>query len=124
MKYLLDTHVILWYFEDSDELSQKSEGIIDDPINSIYVSTASLWEVVIKISLGKLDVSLEVLLNEIENAGFTVLQTENVYLRELLNLPQIHKDPFDRLFIATAISEKMTIVTIDENIQKYDVSWI
>ena len=124
MKYLLDTHTIIWYFENSDELSLESEEIIDNPLNSIYVSAASLWEASIKIGLGKLDVSLGALLREVENAGFSIMQIESMYLQKLLELPKIHKDPFDRLIIATAMVEEMTLISIDENIQKYDVSWI
>ena len=124
MRYLLDTHAVLWYFEDSDELSPKSEEVIDNPLNCIFVSAASLWEAAIKIGMGRLNVSFEALLSEVENAGFTVLQTESAYLRKLIDMPQIHKDPFDRLIIATALVEEMTLITIDENIQKYDVSWV
>ena len=124
MRYLLDTHAVLWYFENSSKLSQKSGEIIDNPVNDIYVSAASLWEAVIKISLGKLDVSFDALLNEIEKAGFYVLQTEVIYLLKLLDLPKVHRDPFDRLIIATALVEGMTLITIDENIQKYDVPWV
>lgn len=124
MRYLLDTHAILWYLEHSDELSQRSGEIIDNPMNSIYVSAASLWEVAIKIGLGKLNVPFHALLRQVENAGFSVLQTKSAYFYELLDLDPIHKDPFDRLIIATAIVEEMTLITIDENIQKYDVPWI
>ena len=123
MRYLLDTHAVLWYFENSDEMSQRAEEIIDNPMNSIYISAASLWELVLKIGLGKLNIFFDDLLSEIENAGFSVIQTETLYLRKLLDLPHIHKDPFDRLIIATAIVEQMTLITVDENIQKYDVPW-
>ena len=124
MRYLLDTHVVLWYFEDSTRLSQKVEVLIDNPSNGIFVSAASLWEVSIKISLGKLELSFDDMLSEIENAGFIVLQTEGEYLRVLLDLPWIHKDPFDRLLVATATCESMTLLTNDGNMQKYNVPWI
>jgi len=124
MMYLLDTHVIIWCAERrEDKLSPKAKEIILDAANSIYISTASLWEVAIKIGLGKITVSFERLLNEVENAGFQILHPENKYLKKLFDLPQIHKDPFDRLIIATAISEEMTLLTADDNIQKYDVQW-
>ena len=124
MKYLLDTHIALWYFLNSEELSSTAEEIIVNPVNNIYVSAASLWEMVIKIGLGKLDVSFGAFLKEVENAGFLIIQTESRYLSKLLDLPLIHKDPFDRLLIATAMVEDMIMITIDENIQKYDVSWV
>ena len=78
------------------------------------------------MNLGKLDLKLPLdkLLNDIKTYGFHVLQVEDEYLCNLLTLPYIHKDPFDRLIISTALVENLAIVTIDENIQKYDVSWI
>ena len=126
MKYLLDTHAIIWYFEDSPELPKKITELIDDPEITIYICSVSLWEIAIKMNLGKLDINLpfEELLNSIKNGDFTVLQIEDEYLRELSSLPFIHKDPFDRLLISTALADNLTIITVDENIQKYDVPWI
>ena len=124
MRYLLDTHAALWYFENSGELSSEAEEIIDNPENDIFLSAASLWEIVLKVGLGKLDVSFDALLNEVEKAGFVVLQTESAYLRKLLEMPWIHKDPFDRLIVSTAMVEGMILITIDENIQRYDVTWV
>jgi PIN domain nuclease of toxin-antitoxin system len=124
MRYLLDTHTLIWYSQRSSKLSQKAEEIIDDPENAIYVSSASLWEIAIKISLGKLDLSFGNLLDRLEMVGFSVLQTDNVYLQKLLELPQIHKDPFDRLIIATTQAEDMILISADENIRGYDVRWV
>jgi PIN domain nuclease of toxin-antitoxin system len=124
MTYLLDTHALIWYFENEGNLSRKAESLIDDPANSIYVSAATLWEIAIKVGLGKLDVDFDLLLAQVEQAGFFVVQTKNSYLQELIAMPQIHKDPFDRLLIATAKIEKMTLITTDENIHKYEVEWL
>ena len=126
MKYLLDTHAILWYFEDSSELPYKIVEIIDNPDISIYVSSVSLWEITLKMNLNKLDFSmtLDELINIIESHDFNVIQIESEYLKKLSELPFIHKDPFDRMIISTAISEDLTIITVDDNIQKYNVSWI
>jgi PIN domain nuclease of toxin-antitoxin system len=126
MKYLLDTHAIIWYFENSAELPERIEDLIDTPEISIFISSASLWEIAIKMSLGKLDLNLPLgeLLEIIKKRDFNILQIEDEYLKNILNLPFIHKDPFDRLIISTALAEDLTIITIDENIQKYDVSWI
>ena len=121
MKYLLDTHTLIWYFEDDGKLPRNVENIIDNPVNTIFVSSATLWEIAIKVGLGKLDVDFDDLLVQVEQAEFTVVQIENAYLREIITLPQVHKDPFDRLLIATAKIEKMAVVTTDENIHKYDV---
>ena len=126
MRYLLDTHVVIWHFDDSPELSKKTKEIIDNPKNELYISSVSLWETAIKINIGKLDLdfTLDELLAEINDNDFDILQIENEYLQKLSALPFIHKDPFDRLIIATALAEDLTIITIDENIQKYDVKRI
>ena len=126
MKYLLDTHVLIWYFEDSSKLPAKIAEIIDNEKNRKFISSVSLWEIAIKTNLAKLDmsVSFDDLLTEIANIDLTILQIEDSYLKGLFKLPFLHKDPFDRLIISTAISEDLTIVTIDENIQKYDVAWV
>ena len=126
MRYLIDTHAIIWYYENSPELPRNIEELIDSPAVSIYICSISLWEMVIKMNLGKLNLKLPIdeLFDNIRNRDFNVLQVENKYLYGLANLPFIHKDPFDRLLISTALSEDLTIITIDENIHKYDVSCI
>ena len=125
MRCLLDTHAIIWCVDKRNSmLSAKAEEVILDPQNTIYFSSASLWEIAIKIGLGKLDISFANLLREIKKVGFIILHPEDVYLQKLIELPRIHKDPFDRLLIATAQTEEMVLVTTDENIHKYDVQWI
>jgi len=126
MKYLMDTHVIIWLACDSDELPKSIRKIIEQPENDIYICSASLWEIAVKANLGKLKLKqpLDKLLSDIKNSGFNVLQIETAYLCKLLELPYIHKDPFDRLLISTALVEDLIIITTDENIQKYDVPWI
>ena len=126
MSYLLDTHVIIWYFENSLDLPQKTKEIIKNPENNIYICSISLLEIAIKVNLGKLKLSFtfDKLIEDIKNRDFSILQIEDEHLRKFLYLSFIHKDPFDRLIISTAIAEDITIITIDENIQKYDVSWI
>jgi len=92
----------------------------------IYLSSVSLWEIAIKSSLGKLELKspFERLLADLSSTNIIILQIEDVYLKKLTMLPFIHKDPFDRLLISTALVEELTIITTDENIQKYDVPWI
>jgi PIN domain nuclease of toxin-antitoxin system len=126
MKYLLDTHAVIWHFDDSPKLSEKIKEIIDNSENNICISSVSLWEIAIKINIGKLDLdfTLDELLIEIKENDFDILQIEDEYLQGLSSLPFIHKDPFDRLLIATAFAEDLTIITTDENIQKYDISWV
>jgi len=126
MSYLLDTHALIWYFEDSKDLPIKIARIIDNPICHKFICVASLWEIAIKSNIGKLDMrlSFDELLDIIEDSELSIIPIENGYLKGLSKLPFIHKDPFDRLIITTALSEGLTIVTADENIQKYDVPWI
>ena len=126
MKYLLDTHTAIWYFEDSPELSQKATELIDNPEISVFISSVSLWEIAIKMSLGKLKLSIPFgdFLNSIKTSDFGILQIEDDYLQTLLTLPYLHKDPFDRLIISSAIADDLTIITKDENIQKYDAPWV
>jgi PIN domain nuclease of toxin-antitoxin system len=126
MRYLIDTHVVIWMAEDSEKLPPKMKKILEDEENKIYLCTISLWEIAIKMNLGKLDlgVRLDEFFINIEQRDFSILHIENDYLNALSDLPYIHKDPFDRLLISTALTENLTIMTIDENIQQYDVAWV
>jgi len=124
MKYLLDTHAFLWYFWDSKDLSECASDIIEDDDAQKYISIASLWEFSIKYSMGKLtfDGGLTHLWNMLLQNGFIILPITQPQLEALISeLPFHHRDPFDRLIIATAKAEELIIVTIDDNIQKYDV---
>lgn len=124
MRFLLDTHALIWYSDSSGKLSNRAEELIDNPENTVFISSVSLWEIAIKIKLRRIGISFNKLLDEVEKADFTVLHAENTYLKELIDLPLIHKDPFDRLLIATAKSEDMTLITADDDIHKYDVKWV
>ena len=126
MKYLLDTHTIIWHFDDSTKLSQKAIEITDNLESHLYICSISIWEIAIKMNLGKLNLNFtfDKLLAAIKESDVYILQIEDEYLSKLSELPYIHKDPFDRLLISTALTENLTIITIDENIQKYNVSWI
>ena len=126
MKYLLDTHTLIWLLEASSKVSQEIKEILKSPGNSVYLSSASLWEIAIKTSLGKLDLKapFEKLLLDLNKTNIVILQIENEYLKKIITLPAIHKDPFDRLLISTALTEDMTIITADENIRKYNVNWV
>ena len=121
MRYLLDTHILLWFFRDPAKLSEQDKSIILAPDSEIYVSIASAWEVAIKISLGKLDLQggVNVFLRSIEKNGFVLLPIKQEYLECVEALPFHHRDPFDRLLIATAMKEGFGIVTDDEKIRLY-----
>ena len=126
MKYIIDTHTILWYFENSSKLPQRIFEIIDNPDIDVSICSVSLWEIALKMNLNKLDFSMQLdeLLKTIKSHDFNIIQIEDEYLNNLSKIPFIHKDPFDRMLISTAIIENMTIITTDDNIQKYNVSWI
>ena len=126
MKYLLDTQVALWLFEGNMELTQKAKEIIFNDENEIYVSVVSAWEVAIKVSINKLDFEggSEVFLSSIKNYDMNILGIKGEYVTSVEKLPYIHRDPFDRLLISTALVEGLDIITSDENIQKHDIPWI
>ena len=123
MKYLLDTHAFLWYFEDSDKLSETAANVIEDANVQKYVSIVSLWEFAIKHGMGKLwfDGGLSHLWEMITKNGFTILPISQSSLVGIGHLPLIHREPFDRLLVATAMVDGMTILTADEYICQYDV---
>ncbi|MCL2046960.1 MAG: type II toxin-antitoxin system VapC family toxin [Oscillospiraceae bacterium] len=126
MNYILDAHAIIWLFEDSSKMSAAIKELIKQTEIRIYISTITLWEIALKLNIGKLTlkISFDELLSNIKNGDFEIIQIEDAYLRVLNELQFIHKDPFDRLLIASAIAEGLTIITADANIQKYDVPWI
>src|SRR5262249_7089883 len=105
MKLLLDTHAFLWFINDSAELSNNSKNLIEDVDNEVLLSVASLWEMAIKISLGKLTLakSLNAFLSEqLVANGITLLNISVAHASEVAVLPFHHRDPFDRLLIAQA----------------------
>ena len=121
MNYLIDTHTFLWYLEGNSNLSKKARSIISDPQNQILISIASIWEIGIKIALGKLiiDVDLEVLKREIIKNQMEILPLDFEHIKELVNLEQLHKDPFDRILICQSKAEKLSIITKDSNFFNY-----
>ena len=112
---------------EHDKLSQKAISLLLNEDNDLYVSLASLWEIAIKVSLGKLALrvgGVGVFTSLIEIMPIELLPISSSYIVVVERLPFIHRDPFDRLLIATAMTEGMTIVTVDENMSKYDVATI
>ena len=123
MRYLLDTHVLIWHFEGSPRLPSKIKEIIVNNKDHIFLCSVSLWEVAIKIGIGKLKLRLplEKILDLVKKGDYNVLPIKDEYLKRLVVLPSIHKDPFDRLIISTALVENLTIITADDHVRKYDV---
>lgn len=118
MKLILDTNVLIWWLGDAGKISQAAKTVISSPDNLIFISAASACEIAIKKSLGKLSVPDD-LTAQIERNNFTPLPIKIEHGLYLEQLPFHHKDPFDRLIIAQAILEKMTIVTSDNKFRLY-----
>jgi PIN domain nuclease of toxin-antitoxin system len=124
LNYLLDTHAFLWWIEDDIRLSENAREVIINPDNEIIISVISTWEIIIKHSLGKLSLS-EAPKDYIEEMlavnEFTVLPIKLAHTFQIAELPNHHKDPFDRLLIAQSQIEQMPIITLDRQIIKYPV---
>jgi PIN domain nuclease of toxin-antitoxin system len=122
-RYLLDTHTAIWFFNGDNALSETAKKIILDTSNIKYLNIASAWEIAIKLSIGKLDIAGNTadFIHDAETNGFIFVPIKTVQLTALEKLPLLHRDPFDRLLIATAISEQMTLISADKNIAQYDV---
>jgi len=121
--YLLDTHTAVWFLSGNKNLSQAARQIILDTSNNKCISIASVWELAIKISIGKFkfpDNSVG-FMRLAEDNDFFIMPIKTDYPIIIESLPLIHRDPFDRMIVATAIVEKMTIITADEDIARYDV---
>ncbi len=119
MRLLLDTHVVLWWLADSAELSGEIKNLLDtEP--AVYVSAVSPWEIAIKQSLGKLT-GPEDLAERVRDSQFTSLPITAGHGVRAGRLPQHHRDPFDRLLVAQAQIEGLTLVTRDKWIEQYDV---
>jgi PIN domain nuclease of toxin-antitoxin system len=117
---LLDTHVILWWLTDDLALSDEVKARLDDEPD-VYVSPASLWEVTIKQSIGKLSEPVDVA-EEIRDSGFRELPITFHHAIAAGRLPLIHRDPFDRMLVAQAQCERLTLVSRDPHIQRYDIA--
>jgi PIN domain nuclease of toxin-antitoxin system len=117
---LLDTHVILWWLTDDLALSDEVKARLDDEPD-VYVSPASLWEVTIKQSIGKLSEPIDVA-EEIRDSGFRELPITFHHAIAAGRLPLIHRDPFDRMLVAQAQCEGLTLASRDPHIQRYDVA--
>jgi len=121
MKLLLDTHALLWWLEDSSELSAAARAEISEPRNLVYVSAVSLWEIVIKRSLGKLDMPDD-WVDSVREEPFRRLEVTWEHAIHLGTLPPFHRDPFDRLLISQAAVEGLVLVTRDGVCESYGIA--
>lgn len=123
MNNLLDTHTFIWFIEDAKELSPAAKKIIEAEDAANYISVATLWEIAIKLSLGKLELKkpFSEINKLIELNGFLILPVDFQDTLAVSQLPFYHRDPFDRILIAQCVNKNLTLITIDENAAKYDV---
>ena len=123
MQFLIDTHILIWYLDGSNKLPEKIKNIINDENNIIVVSIASIWELAIKISLKKIDTKLDLpdVETHITERQFKLLNISFKHLNALTALLTHHGDPFDRLLIAQAITEDLTILSADKQFKAYSV---
>lgn len=123
MRLLLDTHTVIWHIEQSPSLSTKASIAIKNPDNEIFVSAVSIWELSIKVSLGKLKLpkAIREITAELRDSGVTFIQISDEHAMATETLPWHHRDPFDRMLVAQAQLEGLTIVTADPLVQQYGV---
>ena len=121
MKLLLDTHLLLWAAGDPNRLSREARRLVDNPNNELLFSVASLWEVAIKRGLGRDDFKLDarVLRRGLLDNGYSELPIISEHVVAIDSLPSIHKDPFDRVLVAQATVEGITLLTTDSLVSKY-----
>jgi PIN domain nuclease of toxin-antitoxin system len=121
MKLLLDTHLLLWAASSPKKLSTKARRLIENPENELYFSAVSLWEIAIKSCLGRTDFSVNarLLRRGLRDNGYNELPMSSEHAVVIDTLPPLHKDPFDRLLIAQALTEGITLLTADSVVAGY-----
>ena len=122
MNILLDTHILLWHLMDDPRLNSNKSKIIENTQHQKFLSIASLWEIAIKSSIGKLHIQQSI--ETIVPREVTILDIKLPHLKQVQQLPFHHRDPFDRIIIAQAMYEKFTIMSDDKYFQEYDIELI
>ncbi|GAC1550589.1 MAG: type II toxin-antitoxin system VapC family toxin [Collimonas sp.] len=118
MRILLDTHIYLWWLQDHPKLSAPARDKII-AATEVYVSSASIWEASIKINIGKLDADIEELVAQIAQNGFLELPVNARHAMQLIRLPELHRDPFDRMLVAQAMCEPLRLLTANAQVARY-----
>jgi PIN domain nuclease of toxin-antitoxin system len=121
LNFLLDTHVLLWWLADSAKIKEESRAAISDATNTVWVSAASAWEIAIKRALGKLEAPAD-LESAVRRSGFSALPITLRHAEAAGRLPRHHEDPFDRMLVAQASTEGLTIITQDTRFRRYRVN--
>ncbi len=127
MRLLLDTHIFLWYITADSRLPVIFRDAIREPQNEVYLSVASLWEIIVKYQLNKLPLpqSPEIYVpTQRRKHQIKILPLYETAVCELVKLPALHRDPFDRILICQALANNLTIVTVDAQIQNYQVQFL
>lgn len=124
MNLLLDTHIAIWVLFDDPRLCDPARSLIADARNKVYVSAASVWEIAIKHALNRgatndIPISGTVALEAFQQAGLEVLSITGLHAATVDKLPPIHKDPFDRIIVAQALTEPLILITNDAVVAKY-----
>ncbi|MBD1995513.1 type II toxin-antitoxin system VapC family toxin [Leptolyngbya sp. FACHB-541] len=125
MKLLLDTHAFLWFIEGNSTLSELARNLIEEQANQRFLSVASLWEIAIKSSIGKLELKMtltELVEREVYGNAIELLEIQPEHLDELTKLPFHHRDPFDRLILAQSLTENIPVVTKDDEFKSYSTT--
>lgn len=121
MKLLLDTHAPLWALSDVEIMAPRLRALIEDPGNAVLSSVVSLWEIVVKARIGKLDGDVGEIAAAANATGMELLSISLAHLKRLQTLPAHHRDPFDHLLIAQALQEDATFVSDDRHVAQYRV---
>ena len=127
MKVLIDTHAFIWLDTQPEKLSKTAMEICQDTDNELYLSMASIWEMQIKVQLGKLKLKIplaDMLTVQQQENDLNVLNIALTHIYQLQALPLHHNDPFDRLIIAQSVLENMTLISVDEKFKAYDISML
>jgi PIN domain nuclease of toxin-antitoxin system len=124
VKLLLDTHIFLWFIAGHQRLSLAARNLIEDDANQPYLSIASLWEMAIKLSLGKLSLGQpfeQLISQQLRLNGIELLPIAVEHVNQVVTMPFHHRDPFDRLLVAQAMVEQIPIVSADEAFKPYEI---
>src|SRR5690242_18790683 len=127
MRILIDSHTLIWYVDQDNLLSPASHAAMSDPTNDLLLSAGSIWEIGIKLGLGKIVLTqpFKPWINQaVSDLDVTVLPVSVEYVDVQSNLPRHHGDPFDRLIVAQAIVEQVSIISADANLDAYGITRI
>ncbi|HEY4168253.1 MAG TPA: type II toxin-antitoxin system VapC family toxin [Reyranella sp.] len=121
MNFLLDTHILLWAAGRPEKLSRKTRGLLSDPTNSLLFSAVSLWEIVIKQTIGRddFDVDPRLLRRGLIDNGYSEIAITSTHALAVKDLPPLHRDPFDRMLLAQSRVEGLMLLTADAAVLRY-----